>query len=58
MSSTERAALIDAAQSRDEETLKYWQEVYKQTPILSPIAGEVIVRSVEPGQTVTTSDSV
>jgi len=58
MSSTERAALIDAAQSQDEETLKYWQEVYKQTPILSPIAGEVIVRSVEPGQTVTTSDAV
>jgi len=58
MSSTERAALIDAAQSQDEETRKYWEEVYKQTPILSPIVGEVIVRSVEPGQTVTTSDAV
>lgn len=58
MSSTERAALIDAARSQGEETLKYWEEVYKQTPIISPINGDVIVRSVEPGQTVTTSDAV
>lgn len=58
MSSTERAALVDAARSEGEEVLKYWQEVYKETPIISPIDGEVIVRSVEPGQTVTTSDAV
>lgn len=58
MSSTERAALVDAAHSQGDKTLKYWQEVYKQTPIISPIDGEVIVRSVEPGQTVTTADAV
>lgn len=58
MSSTERAALVDAARSRGGETLKYWEEVYKKTPIISPINGEVIVRSVEPGQTVTASDIV
>ncbi len=58
MSSTERAALVDAARSQGEETLQYWEEVYKQTPIISPIDGEVIVRSVEPGQTVTTADTV
>jgi macrolide-specific efflux system membrane fusion protein len=58
MSSTERAALIDAARSQGEATLSYWEEVYKKTPIISPIDGEVIVRSVEPGQTVTTSDAV
>jgi macrolide-specific efflux system membrane fusion protein len=58
MSSTERAALIDAARSQGEEALKYWEEAYKKTPIISPIDGEVIVRSVEPGQTVTTSDPV
>ena len=58
MSSTERAALVGAARSQGEEVLKYWEEVYKQTPIVSPIDGEVIVRSVEPGQTVTTSDAV
>ncbi|MFA5069641.1 MAG: efflux RND transporter periplasmic adaptor subunit [Candidatus Omnitrophota bacterium] len=56
MSSTERAALIDAARSQGDEVLKYWQDVYKRTPVISPIDGEVIVRSVEPGQTVVTSD--
>lgn len=58
MSSTERAALVDAARSRGDEALSYWEEVYKKTPIISPIDGEVIVRSVEPGQTVTSSDAV
>jgi len=58
MSSSERAALVDAARSQGDEALKYWQDVYKETPIVSPIDGEVIVRSVEPGQTVTTSDAV
>ncbi|MFC1577001.1 efflux RND transporter periplasmic adaptor subunit [Candidatus Omnitrophota bacterium] len=58
MSSTERAALVDAARSQGEEALQYWEEAYKKTPIISPIDGEVIVRSVEPGQTVTTSDPV
>jgi len=58
MSSTERAALVDAARSQGDEILKYWEDVYKKTPIISPIDGEVIVRSVEPGQTVTTSDPI
>ena len=58
MSSTERAALIDAARSQGDEILKYWEDVYKKTPIISPIDGEVIVRSVEPGQTVTASDPI
>lgn len=58
MSSTERAALVDAARSKGDQTRQYWEEVYKQTPIISPIDGVVIVRSVEPGQTVTTGDSV
>ena len=58
MSSTERAALVDAARSQGDEVLKYWEDVYKKTPIISPIDGEVIVRSVEPGQTVTTSDPI
>lgn len=58
MSSTERAALVDAARSQGEEVLKYWETAYKKTPIISPINGEVIVRAVEPGQTVMTSDAV
>ena len=58
MSSSERAALIDAERSQGEEALAYWEEVYKKTAIVSPIDGEVIVRAVEPGQTVTTADAV
>jgi len=58
MSSTERAALVDAARSQGDEALQYWEEVYHQSSIVSPIDGEVIVRAVEPGQTVTTSDTV
>ncbi len=58
MSSTERAALLDAARGQGEEILKYWQEVYKPIPLISPIDGEVIVATTQPGQTVTTSDAV
>jgi len=58
MSSTERAALLDAARAQGEESSKYWQDAYKPTPLIAPIDGEVIVRAVEPGQTVTSSDAV
>ncbi|UCD83243.1 MAG: efflux RND transporter periplasmic adaptor subunit [Deltaproteobacteria bacterium] len=58
MSSTERAALLDAARAQDEKAVKYWQEAYKPTPLIAPIDGEVIVRAVEPGQTVTAFDPI
>ncbi len=58
MSSTERAALLDAAQAQGPEQLKYWQEAYKPVALLAPIAGEVIVATIQPGTTVTTADAV
>jgi len=58
MSSTERAALLDAARGKGEKELEYWQQVYKAIPLLSPIDGEVIVATTQPGQTVTASDAV
>jgi len=58
MSSTERAALLDAAQGESEDKLKYWQETYKPIALLASIDGEVIVATTQPGQTVTTSDAV
>lgn len=58
MSSTERAALLDAARGQGEEKLKYWQEVYKPIPLVAPINGEVIVGTIQPGQAVTTNDPV
>ena len=58
MSSTERAALLDAARARGAETMKRWEEAYKMAPLLAPLDGTIIVRAVEPGQTVTTADPV
>jgi len=58
MSSTERAALLDAAGGKGEETLKYWEETYKPIPLPAPIEGEVIVATTQPGQTITTADAV
>jgi len=58
MSSTERAALLDAARAQNKDQLAYWEEVYKPTPLVAPINGTVIVRAVEPGQTVTSGDAV
>jgi macrolide-specific efflux system membrane fusion protein len=58
MSSTERVVLLDAMALQKSEVDQNWQEIYKPTPLLAPISGTVIVRSVEPGQTVTTTDVV
>jgi membrane fusion protein, macrolide-specific efflux system len=53
MSSTERAALLDAARSQGKNEENVWRDVYKPTPLVAPLNGTVIVRGVEPGQTVT-----
>ncbi len=58
LSSTERAALLDAAKEKGEDVLKYWEDAYKPIPLLAPIDGEIIVATVQPGQTVMTSDPV
>lgn len=58
MSSTERAAMLDAATARGPEELKKWEELYRPTPILAPINGTIIQRNVESGQTFTTADAV
>lgn len=58
MSSTERAALLDAARGEGAEALAYWENVYKAIPLISPMDGEVIVSTIQPGQTVSTSDAI
>ncbi|MDP1854125.1 MAG: HlyD family efflux transporter periplasmic adaptor subunit [Candidatus Omnitrophota bacterium] len=58
ISSTERAALLDAARGKGEEQLKYWQDTYKPIPLISPIDGEVIVAKTQAGQTITAADAV
>lgn len=58
MSSTERAALLDAARAQGPEEIKRWEAMYKATPILAPISGTIIVRNVESGQSFTSADAI
>jgi macrolide-specific efflux system membrane fusion protein len=58
MSSTERAALLDAARSKGAEEVKRWEDLYRATPILAPLAGTLITRNLEAGQTFTSADAV
>jgi macrolide-specific efflux system membrane fusion protein len=58
ISSTERATMLDTARAKSEADLKYWEEMYKASPLVAPMSGTVIARSFEPGQTISSSDSV
>lgn len=58
MSSSERAALLDAARAKGEAEYKRWSELYLATPIVAPITGSLITRNVEPGQTFTSADAI
>lgn len=58
MSSTERAALIDAARAQGAGSLKYWEEAYRPIAVVAPINGTVIVRGIEPGQTALTTTAI
>ncbi|HOW98066.1 MAG TPA: efflux RND transporter periplasmic adaptor subunit [Kiritimatiellia bacterium] len=57
MSSTDRAALLDAARAQGEAVLRKWEEVYKATPLIAPLDGTIIARKAEPGQTLTAADT-
>lgn len=58
MSSSDRAALLDAARAKGEAEVKKWEDVYKPTPIVAPLNGFIIQRAVEPGQSVAASDAI
>lgn len=58
LSSAERAALLDAARAQGPEALERWEQLYKATPLLAPISGDVIARNTEPGQSVSAADAV
>ncbi len=58
ISSTERATILDTARAQGGETLAYWEDIYKAAPLIAPMAGTVIARDFEPGQTITASDAV
>ncbi len=58
MSSSERAALLDAAEAKGPAELAHWEDLFKPTPLLAPLDGLIIVKNVVPGQIVGASDSV
>lgn len=58
ISSTERAALMDAARSKGAAELARWEKLYKATPVIAPIDGTIILRNVEAGQSFTNADSI
>jgi len=58
ISSTERATLLDTARAKGEDELKYWEGIYKAAPMVAPLGGTVIVRALEPGQTISSANPV
>lgn len=50
ISSSERAALLDAARARSPEEYEEWTHIYNMTPVIAPISGTVIQRKFKPGQ--------
>ncbi|MEE9369394.1 MAG: HlyD family efflux transporter periplasmic adaptor subunit [Pontiella sp.] len=58
ISSTERATLLDAALATSKDELAYWEELYKPSPLISPLKGTIIARNFEPGQSIGVNDAV
>ena len=58
ISSTSRAALMDAARANDVKELKYWEDVFKPAPLVAPLDGHIISTAVVPGQVVVTAQTV
>jgi macrolide-specific efflux system membrane fusion protein len=58
ISSTERAALLDAVRAQGAKELKRWESLYKPTPVVAPIDGTLILRKVETGQSFINTDPI
>ncbi|OGC11317.1 hypothetical protein A3K48_02225 [candidate division WOR-1 bacterium RIFOXYA12_FULL_52_29] len=58
MSSSDRAAILDAARAKGADEVSKWEDVYKRTPVVAPLNGFIIQRAVEPGQSVTINDPI
>ena len=58
ISSNERAALMDAVRTQGPQEIKRWEELYKPTPVIAPIDGTVILKSVEAGQSFMNTDAI
>lgn len=55
MSSSDRAAILDAARASGPAEVRKWEDTYKPTPIVAPLSGVIILKNVVVGQTVDAS---
>lgn len=58
LSSIERAALLDAARSKGTAELTKWEELYRPTPVISPMKGTIILKNFEEGQSFNNTDAL
>jgi macrolide-specific efflux system membrane fusion protein len=58
VSSTDRATLLDAARTKGASEVKYWQDVYKPSPVIAPLDGFIIDRTFQPGQSIDTTSAL
>ena len=58
ISSTDRAALMDAARAAGGKEVSFWQDIYKPAPLVAPLDGHIISTSVVPGQVVVAAQTV
>jgi macrolide-specific efflux system membrane fusion protein len=58
ISSTDRAALMDAARAAGGKEIAFWQDVYKPAPLVAPLDGHIISTGVVPGQVVVAAQTV
>ena len=52
MSSSDRAAILDAALAQGPAARKHYEDAYKPTPIVAPLSGVIILKNVVVGETV------
>jgi membrane fusion protein, macrolide-specific efflux system len=58
ISSTDRAALMDAARAAGGKEIGFWEQVYKPAPLIAPLDGHIISTAVVPGQVVVAAQTV
>ena len=58
ISSTDRAALMDAARAAGGKEVAFWEDIYKPAPLIAPLDGHIISTAVVPGQVVVTAETV
>jgi membrane fusion protein, macrolide-specific efflux system len=58
LSSTERATLLDEAAAQGPSILSYWQQLYEETPLLSPENGQIVYLPTVQGQVISTSTEI